>query len=72
MDATSRTFVANARAGLQDADLQTSLARFQGGFQVKRADAAKRLPEFEALRDEARAIKDHVLAHLDHYLERYE
>ena len=72
METTSRTFVANARAGLQDADLQTSLARFQGGFQVKRVEAAKRLPEFEALRDEARAIKDHALAHLDHYLERYE
>ena len=72
MDASSRTFVANARAGLKDAALQTSLARFQGGFQVKRAEAAQRLPEFEALRDEARAIKDHTLAHLDHYLERYE
>ena len=72
VDATSRNFVANARAGLQDAALQTSLARFQGGFQVKRAEAAKRLPEFEALRDQARDIKDHTLAHLDHYLERYE
>ena len=30
------------------------------------------MPEFEALRDEARAIKDHVLEHLDIYLERYE
>ena len=72
METTSRTFVANARAGLQDPDLQTSLARFQGGFQVKRAEAAKRLPEFESLRDEARTIKDHTLAHLDYYLERYE
>ena len=72
MDATSRSFVANARAGLEDAALQRSLARFQGGFTVKRAEAAARLPEFEALRDEARAIKDHTLAHLDHYLERYE
>ena len=72
MDATSRSFVANARAGLKDAALQSSLARFQGGFTVKRAEAAGRLPEFEALRDEARAIKDHTLAHLDHYLERYE
>ena len=72
MDATSRTFVANARAGLDDAALQSSLARFQGGFSVKRTEAARRLPEFEALRDQARAIKDHTLAHLDHYLERYE
>ena len=72
METTSRTFIANAREGLQDANLQRSLARFQGGFQVKRVEAAKRLPEFEALRDQARAIKDHALAHLDHYLERFE
>ena len=72
METTSRAFVANAREGLQDANLQRSLARFQGGFQVKRVEAAKRLPEFEALRDQARAIKDHALAHLDHYLERFE
>ena len=72
MDATSRAFVANARAGLGDAALQRSLARFQGGFTVKRREAAARLPEFEALRDRARAIKDHTLAALDHYLERFE
>ena len=72
MVATSREFVANARDALQDDALQTSLARFQGGFTVKRTEAAERLPEFEALRDQARAIKDHTLAHLDHYLERYE
>ena len=34
--------------------------------------AAARLPEFEALRDSARDIKNHALAHLDLYLERYE
>ena len=32
----------------------------------------ERLPEFDALRDSARAIKDHTLAHLDLYLEAYE
>ena len=37
------------------------------------APAAKaKLPEFDQLRDEARAIKDHTLAHLDLYLEAYE
>jgi len=30
------------------------------------------LPEFEALRDAAREIREHTLAHLDHYLERFE
>ena len=72
MDATSRAFVENARAGLRDAELQRCLARFQGGFTVKRTEAADRLPEFEALRDQARAIKDHTLARLDYYLERFE
>jgi len=42
------------------------------GFIEKRRAAADRLPEFETLRDEARDIKNHTLAHLDLYLERYE
>src|SRR4029077_16074483 len=37
----------------------------------RRAVVAK-LPEFEALRDSARDIKNHTLAHLDLYLERFE
>src|SRR5690606_16195719 len=41
-------------------------------FIQKRAEAAARLPEFDQLRDQAKAIKDHTLAHLDLYLERYE
>ncbi len=71
MEPTSQQFVAQARAGLADPDLQRSLARFRGGFTVKRKEAADRLPEFEALRDQARTIKDHVIAHLDFYLERF-
>ena len=41
-------------------------------FMSRRADAVARLPEFDALRDSARDIKDHTLAHLDLYLEAYE
>ena len=72
MQPTSRQFHANARAALENATLQSSLARFQGGFTVKRAEAAAQLPEFEGLRDEAREIKNHTLAHLDHYLLKFE
>ena len=32
----------------------------------------QKLPEFEALRDQGRDIKDHVLEHLDFYLEEFE
>ena len=42
------------------------------GFVGNRAKAVARLPEFEALRDAARDIKAHTLAHLDLYLEAYE
>ena len=40
-------------------------------FVAWRASAVERLPEFEALRDAAKAIKDHALANLDFYLERF-
>jgi L-lactate dehydrogenase complex protein LldF len=46
--------------------------RDRAGFPTKRSVAATRLPEFEALRDIARDIKNHTLDHLDLYLERYE
>src|SRR5712691_62160 len=72
MLATSRAFVANARAGLADDNLQKALSMARGGFPLKRRLAVGRLPEFEALRETGRSIKDHTLAHLDFYLELYE
>jgi len=69
---TSHRFPENARAALADATLQRSLASAKVGFRVRRSEAAARLPEFETLRDEARDIKNHVLAHLDLYLEAFE
>jgi L-lactate dehydrogenase complex protein LldF len=72
MEPTSHSFPANARAGLADPVLQRALGLARTGFPARRAEAIARLPEFEALRDEGRAIKDHTLAHLDFYLERYE
>ena len=69
MDSTAHAFVENAHRALRDAKLQQSLGRFKAGFPVKRRMAVNRLPEFDALRDAAREIKDHTLAHLDLYLE---
>ena len=69
--ATSARFKENAHEALTDARLQGALA-FAGNFVTRRAAAVARLPEFDALRDSARAIKDHTLAHLDLYLEAYE
>ncbi|MBV1707900.1 MAG: iron-sulfur cluster-binding protein [Hyphomicrobiales bacterium] len=70
-DPTTRQFKANAHEALGDAQLQKALGNVRSGFIDKRARAAGRLPEFEALRDSARAIKNHTLAHLDLYIEAY-
>src|SRR5882757_6508552 len=72
MLATSRTFVANARAGLANDNLQHALGLARTGFPLRRRLAVERLPEFEALRETGRLIKDHTLQHLDFYLELYE
>ncbi len=72
MQTTSIHFKANARRALADESLQRSLTRMRVGFHHKRAVAAAKLPEFETLRDQARDLKDHVLEHLDFYLEAFE
>ncbi len=72
MLATSRTFEANARSGLANDNLQRALALMRTGFPERRRLAVERLPEFEALRDIGKSIKDHTLEHLDFYLELYE
>ena len=72
MQSTTREFKENAYAARRDPQLQDALQRLGHGFPLKRLQAAGRLPEFERLRDQAREIKNHVLEHLDFYLERFE
>jgi L-lactate dehydrogenase complex protein LldF len=69
---TSTRFRQNTRRALEDAQLQKALTRAEVGFIGRRRGAVAKLPEYDALCDEARDIKDHALAHLDLYLERYE
>lgn len=72
MNPTSHAFKRNARAALADAQLQRALKNVGTGFVQKRRAALDALPEFEALREAGREIKEHTLAHLDLYLERFE
>jgi L-lactate dehydrogenase complex protein LldF len=69
---TSHRFKENARAALADRNIQAAMAAAGGGFIRKRAEARAALPEFDALRDSARDLKNHVLANLAQYLEQYE
>jgi L-lactate dehydrogenase complex protein LldF len=69
---TSQRFKQNAHTALGDEDLQRSLGVLESNFIARRKFVADKLPEFDALRDAARDIKEHTLAHLDLYLEEYE
>ena len=72
MHVTSPQFHQNARRAMADAGLQKALAISRPHFLERRANAVANLPEFEALRDTARDIKNHTLAHLDFYLDAFE
>src|ERR1700724_3567286 len=72
MQSTSHAFKDNVGTALGDATLQTALGMAKTGFPLKRLHAIERLPEFEALREEGKRIKNHTLAHLDFYLEEFE
>ena len=68
----SHDFEKNVAGALADKTLGAALARGREKFIGGRRTAKEALPEFDALSDQAREIKDHVLANLDHYLTRYE
>ncbi|HEV8203036.1 MAG TPA: LutB/LldF family L-lactate oxidation iron-sulfur protein [Pyrinomonadaceae bacterium] len=68
---SSETFGENAKAALADTHLRGALKNATSLFGERRKAAAASLPNWEDLRSEARAIKDEVLSHLDHYLEEF-
>ena len=71
-ESRTRNFIGNAREALDDGNLQQALDKMKSGFVERRLEARARLPEFDDIRDQAREIKNHTLANLDYYLERFE
>lgn len=72
MEHSAGSFETRAIGAMADPALQNALGNLERGFVANRRRAVAELPEFEALREEGAAIKDHVLANLDYYLELYE
>ncbi|MCP3878415.1 MAG: iron-sulfur cluster-binding protein [Sulfitobacter sp.] len=72
MQPQSHRFKQNVSVALEDVYLQKALSRVQEGFVDKRAAVVSTLPEFEQLREQGRDIRNHVLDHLDFYLQRFE
>jgi len=68
---SSETFRENANAALADTQLRGALKNATSLFGERRRSAAASLPNWEELRNQARAIKDEVLSHLDKYLEEF-
>ena len=66
------SFHDRAQAALDDPTLKIAIDRTTGNAEKKRAAAVAAFPQFEAARDLGQRIKDHVVAHLDHYLLEFE
>ena len=66
------SFKNRAKTALADRTLKIAIDRTTGTAEAKRAVAVAAFPEFQAARARGRAIKDHVIAYLDHYLEQFE
>ncbi|MBT4444098.1 MAG: iron-sulfur cluster-binding protein [Oceanospirillaceae bacterium] len=72
MDINSPNFIARSKSALDDAGLQKALANLKAGFPGKRKKAMARMPEFDAMRDQAVEIKNKVIENLDYYLETFQ
>ncbi|MCB1692096.1 MAG: iron-sulfur cluster-binding protein [Pseudomonadales bacterium] len=72
MDVDSRKFIELSATAVRNESLKTSMGLLGAGLSMRRAQAKAGLAEFDALRDEARDIKNDVLANLDAYLEAFE
>src|SRR5262252_9241302 len=65
-------FPGAARQALADAPLQAALIRLTGTLMAGNRRGYAALHDSSALRDHAKHIKEHTLAHLDRYLEQLE
>ena len=71
LNPTTPRFKENVKDALANQNIQSAMST-AGGFAVGRAKARAAMPEFDEIRDQARDLKNHVLANLADYLEQYE
>lgn len=65
-------FAAHADAALANHDQRRNLRAATDTFAARRQALLADTPDWQRWREQARAVKDHVLAHLDHYLGEFE
>ncbi len=69
---TAPPFPLAAKAALQNDQLRRNVHNATTIIQGKRAQRVDEMPDWQQLRQAAKDIKDHTLAHLDHYLVEFE
>lgn len=72
MEPKTKQFNQGAAVAIRDEKAQKSLLGLYHGFHAARLRAADATPNWEELRDHARAIKAHTVEHLDYYLAQVE
>ncbi|MCA8950566.1 MAG: iron-sulfur cluster-binding protein [Planctomycetes bacterium] len=65
-------FAQNAAAALRNTTQRNALRAAADVFDGRRKNVLETAPEWQQWRQHARAVKNHVLAHLDHYLAEFE
>src|SRR5215468_12751142 len=65
-------FLGASAQALADEPLQAALVRLTGTLMAGNRRGYAALPDSDKLRDHAKRIKEHTLAHLDRYLEQLE
>ena len=65
-------FKDNARKAIADENLQSAMTMLNASMIPNRQCAVDNLPEFSQLSHRGRELKEHILANLDFYLERFE
>lgn len=72
MEVDSNNFIPLVNVALENTKLKQSMRLLGKSLAYKRAKVIADLPEFDQLRNEAKDIKNHTIAHLDLYLEKFE
>ncbi len=67
----ANAFHAQAKNALNDATLKQALRSATDTFAERRSAAIAAVPDWEALREQARLVKDATVARLDHYIEQF-
>jgi L-lactate dehydrogenase complex protein LldF len=69
---TAPTFPMAAKAAMGDTQLRQNVRHATDVIQAKRARVVAEMPDWQALREAGKQIRQHTMEHLDYYLQQFE